>query len=107
MIEEVIGNIIDAENKADSIIKDSQVKAKEMVAKAKDVSVVAVEEEKKRIEIDLTNEYNNAVAKSEEMYRTKLEEVAAQADKQNKNAQKNMDKSIEYVIGRLTSKYDM
>ena len=107
MIEEVIGNIIEAENKADTIIKESQIKAKEMVAKAKDVAVVAVEEEKKRVEIDLTNEYNNAVAKAEEMYRSKLEEVANDADKLNKNAQKNVEKSIEYIVGRLTSKYDM
>ena len=36
MVEEVINNIIEAEDKAEAIIKESQVRSKEIVAKAKE-----------------------------------------------------------------------
>ena len=107
MIEEVIGNIIEAENKEDAIIKDSQIESKEMIAKAKEVSVFAIEEEKKRIEIDLQNDYNNAVAMANEIAREKLASVEAEADALNKKAEKNIDKSIEYIVGRMAVKYDL
>ena len=107
MIEEVIGNIIEAETKADAIIKASQSEAKEMITKAKEISVVAIEEEKKRVEIDLQNEYNNALAKAKEIAREKLASTEAEADALNKKAEKNVDKSIEYIVGRMTAKYDM
>jgi len=105
MIEEVINNIIEAEQKADDIIKESQIKSKEMIANAKEQAAVLVDSEKKRILLENAKKENEAQAKAEEDARGEVEACEKQANDMVAKAKKNSDKAIKFIIGEMTTKY--
>ena len=106
MVEEVINNIIEAEQKADNIIKESQVRSKEIVAKAKEDAINIVEEGKKSVQLSIAQKNNAAFAKASTDAKQAIDDCELQAQELEKVAQKNEKKAIDYIIGRMISKYD-
>ena len=105
MVEEVINNIIEAEEKADSIIKESQVRSKEIIAKAKDDAATLVESEKKKVQLTIAQKSNEAFSEAALAAQKAIEESEKQAADISKASQKNVDKAIEFIIGSMTQKY--
>ncbi len=105
MVEEVINNIIEAEEKADNIIKESQVRSKEIIAKAKDDAASLLDSEKKRIQLEVLQKANVAQAGAENAARKAVEECTQKADDMAKDAIKNKEKAIEFIIGSMNEKY--
>ncbi len=105
MVEEVINNIIEAEQKADNIIKESQVRAKEIIAKAKDDAAILLDSEKKRVQLEISQKANVAHAGAENAARKDVEECTEKANEMAKEAIKNKDKAIEFIIGSMNEKY--
>ncbi len=105
MIEEVINNIIEAEERADNIIKESQVKSKEIVAKAKEDAAELIEREKKSVQMDLAQKSNAAFAKAGTDAKIAVEKCEEEAKALEQTSKKNIDKAIDYIIGSMTEKY--
>ena len=107
MIEEVIDNIIQAEKRADEMVKQAQSQSKEMIANAKDVSIAMLEDEKKRTKNDVDAIVNKAILSSEEKSRKDLEKCEEQAKELESIAKKNQDKAVDFIIRSINTKYDM
>ncbi len=105
MVEEVINNIIEAEEKAEAIIKESQVRSKEIIAKAKDDAAVLVENEKKKVQLTIAQKTKEAFSEAGLAAQKAIEESEKQAADISKASQKNVDKAIEFIIGSMTQKY--
>ena len=105
MVEEVINNIIEAEDKAEAIIKESQVRSKEIVAKAKEDAATLIESEKKKVQLAIAQKTNEAFSEAGIAAQKAIEESEKQAEEITKAAQKNVDKAIEFIIGSMTQKY--
>ena len=105
MIEEVINNIIEAEEKADNIIKESQQKSKEIVAKAKEDAANLIETNKKSVQMEITQKTNAAFGKASTDAQIAIENCQKQADALEETSKKNREKAIEYIIGSMTTKY--
>ena len=106
MIEEVINNIIEAEERADNIIKESQIKSKEIVAKAKEDAANIIENKKKSVQMELAQKSNEAFAKAGSDAHKAIEACEKEAALLEEAASKNIDKAIDYIIGSMTAKYD-
>ena len=105
MVEEVINNIIEAEEKAEAIVKESQLRAKEIVAKAKEDATILVESEKKKVQLALAQKENEAFSQAGTAANKAIADCEAQAEEMAKKAQKNIDKAVEYIVGSMTQKY--
>ena len=105
MVEEVINNIIEAEEKAEAIVKESQVRAKEIIAKAKDDAATLVEADKNRVHLELAQKSNAAFSAAGIAAAKAIEDCEKEANDMAKKAEKNIDKAIDYIIGSMTTKY--
>lgn len=105
MVEEVINNIIEAEEKAEAIVKESQVRSKEIIAKAKEDAAILVESEKKRIQLELIQKENEAFAEAGTAANKAIAECEKQSEEMEAKAKKNVDKAVDYIIGSMTKKY--
>ena len=105
MVEEVINNIIEAEEKAEAIQKESQVRSKEIIAKAKEDAAILVESEKKKVQLAIAQKMNEAFSEAGIEAKQSFEESEKQAEEITKKAEKNVNKAIEFVIGSMTQKY--
>ena len=105
MVEEVINNIIEAEEKAEAIQKESQVRSKEIIAKAKEDAANLIESEKKKVQLAVAQKTNEASSEAAIAAQKAISDSEKEAEEMAKKAQKNVDKAIEFVIGSMTQKY--
>lgn len=106
MVEEIINNIIQAEEQAENIVKDSQNKAREMVAQAKDISIAMLEDETKRVDSEIQAMVNDARAKADREAQDVIANCEKEAQAMEDKAKANEGAALDFIIGRMMSKYD-
>lgn len=105
MIEQLISDIIEAENKGDNIIRDGAVKAKEIVLNAN--KAISDIEKKTQEEIKNLDNKNKAEAEKEAEAKSKIIINAGMetAEGIKKLAEKNKQEAIDVIVGRMKKKY--
>ncbi|MCI8729444.1 MAG: hypothetical protein HFK07_06460 [Clostridia bacterium] len=105
MIDELVNSIIDAENRAEEIIKAARKEAKEIAVSTSDEIESMKKESELSIRVELKNNENEGLGRAEEEYSKIIYASHVESEEIQKRAEKNMVKAREYVAGRLLEKY--
>lgn len=105
MIQEVIDSIVEAENRAETMVKDAVAAAKDEVAKASSQAEEKVAQAKLRAKAIEKENALNAQKTAQEEYKKALCENEKKITSLAKQTQNNKDKAIEVIIGRIEEKY--
>ena len=101
MLEEVVSNIIEAEDKAEQIKKEGREAAKNLLSQAQTASEQFRADCAKECRLLSEERKANAQKKADEVYAQTLEEGKAQAEVLRKNYEKNTEKAVAAVLSAL------
>lgn len=105
MIEQLIENIVEAENQAEDIVKGSVIQAKQIVAAAQEQAKTMIEQAKVTVKQNLVDATNQAGVKAEKLYIKTIEDGKVDAEQMVIDAQKNQKKAVDYIIRSYKAKY--
>lgn len=98
MVEEVVGNIIEAEDKAEKIKKEAKETAKQLIFDAQKASDARRAQAVKDARASMTEANKRAAEKANRAYEEVMARGEAEAEKTSKVYEKNMEKAVKAVI---------
>lgn len=98
MIEEVVGTILEAEDKAEEIKKQAKEDAKRRVDEALASSSVTREQILKKRKLDVKQAKSVSASKADGLYEKIVEDGAFQATSAAEKADKNMDRAVKEIV---------
>lgn len=105
MIEELIENIIDAENQAEDIVKASVFESKKIIAEATENAEKIVNNATSQIKQTLKLAKDEASILSSQNYDKIIEEGKNEAEIKVENAEKKMKKAVDFIIRSYKKEY--
>jgi len=98
MVEEIVGTILEAEDKAEEIKKQAKEQAKKSVEEALASSSANREVILKRYKVDINQAKSAAAASSEALYNQILNDGGFQIAAASETADKNMDRAVKEIV---------
>ena len=105
MIDELVNSIIDAEGRAEEIIRSARKEAKEIAVSVTEEIESMKRESELRIRAELKDNESEGYGRAEEEYSKIIYTSHVESEEIEKRAEKNMKKAREYVAGRLLEEY--
>lgn len=101
VLEETIRKISETESKADEIVENAKVRAREIIDEAQKKS----EDSTKRILSDAAEQSRQVIKSAEvkgaDAHKASLEEVQLDCAYIEKTAEKNMNAAVSYIVGKV------
>jgi len=98
MVEEVVGTILEAEDKAEEIKKQAKEEAKKKVDEAMSASASSREIIAKKCKMDVNQAKGVSSSGAEALYSKITEEGAFEVSSAAENADKNMDRAVKEIV---------
>lgn len=101
MINEVISSILEAEKKAEQIVKDSAVTSRAILEDAESQSRKIKAAANEEIKNERKDKLAKANKEAEDLYKKEIEKAKLSSSKKKEEASKNVDKAVEFIAGRI------
>lgn len=101
MINEVINSILEAEERADQIVKNANAEAKAKLAAAEEKAGIIREEAQKTAREEKLAVISKANAEADELYEKMIKDAEESALEIKKNAEKNKQKAVDLIVGGI------
>lgn len=98
MVEEIVGTILEAEDKAEEIKKQAKAEAKKIVDEALASSAAFKELQLKKYKVDVNQAKSVSVQNSDAVYEKIIEKGAFQVAAVDEAADKNMDRAVKEIV---------